>query len=80
MVNKIINRLLFTTAVMCFIATGIVTADEADTIQQQFEQALDDRESGKVYDAIKVFENILATDPYLNRARLELAVAYHEES
>ena len=80
MVNIIINRLLFSTAVMCSLATGIVTADEADTIQQQFEQALDDRESGKVYDAIKVFENILATDPYLNRARLELAVAYHEAS
>jgi tetratricopeptide (TPR) repeat protein len=80
MVNKIIIRLLFSIVVTCFIATGSVIADEAETIQQQFEQALDKRKSGKVYDAIKIFENILATDPYLNRARLELAVAYHEAS
>jgi tetratricopeptide (TPR) repeat protein len=65
---------------MCFIATGSVLAEETDPIQLQFEEALDNRESGKVYDAIKIFENILATNPYLNRARLELAVAYHEAS
>jgi tetratricopeptide (TPR) repeat protein len=65
---------------MCLIATGSVLAEETDPIQLQFEEALDNRESGKVYDAIKIFENMLATNPYLNRARLELAVAYHEAS
>jgi tetratricopeptide (TPR) repeat protein len=80
MVNKTIKQLLFSTAAMCFIATGSVLAEETDPIQLQFEEALDNRESGKVYDAIKIFENILATNPYLNRARLELAVAYHEAS
>ena len=78
--NKIIKQLLFSTAAMCFITTGSVLAEEADPIQLQFEEALDSRESGKVYDAIKIFENMLATNPYLNRARLELAVAYHEAS
>ena len=80
MVNKIIRQLLFSTAAMSFIATGSVLAEEIDPIQLQFEEALDNRESGKVYDAIKIFENMLATNPYLNRARLELAVAYHEAS
>jgi len=65
---------------MCFIACSSVLAEETDPIQLQFEEALDNRESGKVYDAIKIFENMLATNPYLNRARLELAVAYHEAS
>jgi tetratricopeptide (TPR) repeat protein len=65
---------------MCLIATGSVLAEETDPIQLQFEEALDNRESGKVYDAIRIFENMLATNPYLNRARLELAVAYHEAS
>lgn len=80
MVNKIIRQLLFSTAAMCLIATGSVLAEETDPIQLQFEEALDNRESGKVYDAIRIFENMLATNPYLNRARLELAVAYHEAS
>ena len=78
MLNKKISNLLFRTAVICFIVAGSVVAEETDPIQLQFDEAMDDRESGKVYDAIKLFENILATNPYLNRARLELAVAYHE--
>jgi len=80
MVNTILKKLVFHTAAICLIAAGSVTAEETEEIQMQFEEALDNRESGKVYDAIKIFENILATNPYLNRARLELAVAYHEAS
>ena len=64
----------------CGIAFSSMAADEVDLVQQQFEEAMDDRESGKVFDAIQMFENILSTNPYLNRARLELAVAYHEAS
>ena len=64
----------------CLVFAGPVGVEEADLVQQQFEEAMDSRESGKVFDAIKIFENILATNPYLNRARLELAVAYHEAS
>jgi tetratricopeptide (TPR) repeat protein len=80
MVNKIKKQLVFAAAALCLIAAGSVIAEETDPIQLQFEEALDDRESGKIYDAIRIFENILATNPYLNRARLELAVAYHEAS
>ena len=80
MVRKIIRKLVFYIAAICFVAAGSAMAEEADLVQQQFDEAMNNRESGKVYDAIKIFENILATNPYLNRARLELAVAYHEAS
>ena len=45
--------------------------------QKIFEAAMDERDSGKVYDAIEKFEYILSRRPSLNRARLELAVSYH---
>jgi len=67
-------------AVTCMIAIKDARAQDPDPVQSQFDEAMDDREAGKIYDAIKLFENILATHPYLNRARLELAVAYHEAS
>lgn len=79
MKSKIITAVLFATATCLALATS-VRAEETDLVQQQFEEAMNSRESGKVYDAIKIFENILSTNPYLNRARLELAVAYHEAS
>ena len=80
MQKRITNALLPIVVAACTIASGTASAETPDLIQQQFEEAMDDRESGKIYDAIKIFENILATNPYLNRARLELAVAYHEAS
>ncbi len=42
-----------------------------------FDLAMQQRDSGKVYDAIEQFEYILNSRPSLNRARLELAVSYH---
>ena len=80
MLGKTIKKSLLLAAVACAVASGGALAEEPDPVQQMFEEAMDDRESGKIYDAIKIFENILATNPYLNRARLELAVAYHEAS
>lgn len=79
MLNKI-KRLIIHAAALWLLVTGCVSAEEADLVQKQFEEAMNNRESGKIFDAIKIFENMLATNPYLNRARLELAVAYHEAS
>ena len=76
---KVSIRLLFAISCGTFVFSATAAVDE-ELIQQQFEEAMDDRESGKVFDAIQMFENILSTNPYLNRARLELAVAYHEAS
>ncbi|UCB55155.1 MAG: hypothetical protein JSW45_01035 [Thiotrichales bacterium] len=80
MVDSLINKQLIAAIAVLLITGSSVAADEPDPAQALFEEAMDDRESGKIYDAIKIFENILATNPYLNRARLELAVAYHEAS
>jgi len=55
-------------------------AETIDHLDAQLQAATEDREAGKIYDAIRLFENILATHPYLNRARLELAIAYHQAS
>lgn len=59
------------------------TTDEAMTDEQAqeiFERAMEERDSGKVYDAIEKFQYILSRRPSLNRARLELAVSYHRAS
>jgi tetratricopeptide (TPR) repeat protein len=60
-----------------------VLADDTLTdahAQKIFELAMEDRDSGKIYDAIEKFEYILTRRPSLNRARLELAVSYHRAS
>jgi len=43
-----------------------------------FDRAMQTRDSGKTFEAIKLFETILDNQPTLNRVRLELAVAYHQ--
>ncbi len=69
-----INWLLLTLAILAVPAY----ADEPDTTQALFDEAMADRESGKVFKAINLFENVLQINPNLNRARLELAVAYYQ--
>ena len=54
-----------------------MTDEHAEKI---FEAAMEERDSGKVFDAIEKFEYILSRRPSLNRARLELAVSYHRAS
>lgn len=73
------NRLRPLLLVLVITAAPAI-ADESDPVQALFDEAMSDRESGKVFEAIKLFEDILKTNPYLNRARLELAVAYHQAS
>ncbi|TAK86334.1 MAG: hypothetical protein EPO12_02575 [Aquabacterium sp.] len=43
----------------------------------QFREGLYQRETGRPYAAIETLESLLAANPTLNRARLELAVAYY---
>ena len=70
-------------ATLLFIDTTLAAPPLADDeisddhAQQIFELAMDERDSGKIYDAIEKFEYILNRRPSLNRARLELAVSYH---
>lgn len=51
-----------------------------DDAQHIFDLAMEERDSGKIYNAVEKFEYILTRRPSLNRARLELAVSYHRAS
>ena len=70
---------------LCFNSAYAVEANSNETMtdehaQKIFEAAMEERDSGKVFDAIEKFEYILSRRPSLNRARLELAVSYHRAS
>jgi tetratricopeptide (TPR) repeat protein len=55
----------------------VLSTDEAEAL---FEQAMAERDTGKIYNSIEKFEYILSRRPSLNRARLELAVSYERAS
>jgi hypothetical protein len=55
-----------------------VAADPATSEQDKlFKEALYQREQGNLFTAIESFQTVLSNQPALNRARLELAVAYY---
>lgn len=60
-------------ALVC-AALPVAHAAPAD---DQYRQALYQRETGEPYAAIETLETLLTANPTLNRARLELAVAYY---
>lgn len=53
---------------------------QPDPNQALFDEAMDKRDSGRLFDAIEIFETLLKNQPDLGRVRLELAVAYHRAS
>lgn len=55
-------------------------AEPVEPTQAIFDEAIEKRDSGKIFEAIELFESILNARPQLNRVRLELAVAYHRAS
>ena len=65
-------------AVICSLLLAIpaTSAFAAYDPQKAFDQAMKDRKEGRIEAAIKGFQTILSNNPELNRARLELAVAY----
>jgi hypothetical protein len=59
-------------------ALALVAAQAAaQSPQETFERAMRERERGELHEAIRSFHAILDDHPGLNRARLELAVAYY---
>ncbi len=62
------------------LCTSTVSAEPDDVAQRLFDEAMEKRDMGDVFAAIEIFESLIATNPGLNRARLELAVAYHQAS
>lgn len=53
------------------------TAQEAVDTDKLFKEGIFLREQGQVFSSIEAFETVLSNNPALNRARLELAVAYY---
>lgn len=47
------------------------------SVEEQYREGLYQRETGRPYSAIDTLESVLAANPTLNRARLEVAVAYY---
>lgn len=62
----------------CGVTKGM--AEEAaneDPAQTWFEDAMENRAKGNLYDSMDLFYNILTNQPFLGRARLELAVTFY---
>ncbi len=79
----VISAQLFAATALADTAADTAQVDESlsdPTAQKIFDLAMEERDSGKIYDAIEKFEYILSRRPSLNRARLELAVSYHRAS
>src|SRR5687767_5545484 len=65
-------------AVFCaLVLCSELAAQTKESPQQTFERAMRERERGELHEAIRSFHAILDEHPGLNRARLELAVAYY---
>ncbi len=64
--------------ILCAATLKPALAEEAMDPQRLFEEAMQLRNNGDLFGAMEVFETILSRQPGLGRARLELAVAYHQ--
>lgn len=63
---------------VCIAAWLFALHAVAQTPQESFERAMAQRSLGELEEAIRGFQALLAQHPNLNRARLELAVAYYQ--
>jgi hypothetical protein len=70
-------RALVIAAVLATLATAPAHAQNTAAVDDQYRQALYQRETGEPYTAIETLESLLSANPTLNRARMELAVAYY---
>ncbi len=67
-------------SVLLFWGTTTVSATEDAPpvdVEELFRQAMEERDQGDPYASIELFHSILSSQGSLQRARLELAVAYH---
>lgn len=63
-------------AAMSFSMSSLAADDESFDAEEFFKKGMQERTEGKPYSAIESFQSILSNQPSLQRARLELAVAY----
>jgi hypothetical protein len=62
---------------LAFAGLSTASAQEAVDTDKLFKEGIFLREQGQVFSAIEALETVLSNNPSLNRARLELAVAYY---
>lgn len=62
----------------CLIGLAVAAPAFAQSAEEIFREAMAKRGRGELHEAIRGFHAILAQHPGLNRARLELAVAYYQ--
>lgn len=72
------KRMLVTSLILAMGWQLPVLAEEAVDPQALFEEAMQLRDSGQLFESISVFESILDRQPGLNRVRLEMAVAFYQ--
>ena len=75
--SQSLGRFSFKSLTAC-VLLALSTASQAQSAaDDQYRLGLYQRETGLPYASIETLESLLAANPTLNRARLELAVAYH---
>lgn len=72
------NKRFLASLMLTALSITPAMAEEAVDPQLLFDEAMQLRTSGEIFTAIETFELILDKQPGLQRARLELAVAYHQ--
>ena len=75
--RKVLSRALCALAVLAAEAGAQDASPKKETPQEIFERAMRERARGDLHEAIRSFQAILDEHPGLNRARIELAVAYY---
>lgn len=63
--------------VFLFCGTAAAELAENPEIEAQFKEGMEALKNDKLKSAIEAFRNILSSDPEVNRAKLELALAYY---
>ena len=76
-VRSTIFSLVAAVLVQCLPAGAAAAPNENPDIEDYFEEGMAALEEDRLATAIEKFRNILVIDPSLDRARLELALAYH---
>lgn len=74
MIKSVLLTTLFTVFISLSSPASSITNEDPEAI---FKEAMQLRDSGQIDTSIHHFESLLNLQPGLNRARLELAVAYH---
>jgi len=72
-----VGRFSLTGVAACLLLALSSVSQAQPGVDDQYRLGLYQRETGQPYASIETLESLLSANPTLNRARLELAVAYH---